>query len=124
MPYETVTYVTVKNCAFCQSTETVLSSMVNESLCPTEIPDNMLYVTMAGDKHRSSTKILLQASNVKNGSQHSTPFTILREIKATGLNHCILHVIKISIILINPQEVTLHTVQIQLMTVNQHQPLM
>ena len=32
---------------------------------------------MAGDKHRSSTKILLQASNVKSGSQHSTPFTKL-----------------------------------------------
>ena len=37
----------------------------------------MLYVTMAGDKHRSSTKILLQASNVKSGSQHSTSFTKL-----------------------------------------------
>ena len=62
--------------------------MVNESLCPTEIPDNMLYVMMAGDKHRSSTKILLQASNVKSGSQHSTPYTkligILREIKIAG----------------------------------------
>ena len=32
---------------------------------------------MAGDKHRSSAKILLQASNVKSGSQHSTPFTKL-----------------------------------------------
>ena len=88
MPYETSTYVTVKNCAFCQSTETVLSSMVNESLCPTEIQDNMLYVTMAGDKHRSSTKILLQASNVRSGSQHSTPFTkligSLREIMIAG----------------------------------------
>ena len=27
MPYETSTYVTVKNCAFCQSTETVLVSL-------------------------------------------------------------------------------------------------
>ena len=38
MPYETSTHVTVKNCSFCQSTETVLSSMVNESLCPIEYP--------------------------------------------------------------------------------------
>ena len=38
MPYETSTYVTVKNCSFCQSTETVLSSIVNEPLCPTEYP--------------------------------------------------------------------------------------
>ena len=36
-----------------------------------------LSVKMADDKHRSSTKILLQASNVKNGSQHWTPFTKL-----------------------------------------------
>ena len=38
MPYETSTYVTVKTCSICQSTETILSSMVNESLCPTEYP--------------------------------------------------------------------------------------
>ena len=38
MRYETSTYVTVTNCSFCQSTETVLSSMVNESLCPTDYP--------------------------------------------------------------------------------------
>ena len=57
--------------------------MVNELLtcvslsAPQNIPDNMLYVMMAGDKGSSSTKILLQVLSVKSESRYSTHFTKL-----------------------------------------------
>ena len=55
---------------------------------PQNIPDNMLYVMMAGDKRSSSTKILLQVLNVKSESQHSTPFTKLIRIFEGDKDSC------------------------------------
>ena len=84
MPCETSTYVTSesKTVHFARVLKLYYPLwFVNELLtcvslsAPQNIPDNMLYVMMAGDKSSSSTKILLQVLSVKSESQHSTHFT-------------------------------------------------